>query len=333
MSEKIINFGILGCGAIANLHARAVLSLPQANLVGVTDNNLENAKNFADKYSAKCYNSYEEMLSDSQIDAICICTPSGFHADNTLDALNAKKHVVLEKPMAFTTAKAREIMKAAEDNDRLVTVISQLRFAEATQKVRKMLADGVFGKIVFCDLYMKYWRSPEYYSSSNWRGTLKYDGGGALMNQGIHGIDIVLYLMGNAKVLASKNKTVFHNIEVEDASVSMVEFENGAMGVIEGSTCSNPGFKRRVEITGTKGSVALIEDQIEKLVIDGKTLIDGVGKFLTNTESNPMALEDNLHTAQIENFINAIMGKEKLVVDAYEGSRAISLIEQIYKLG
>ncbi len=329
MSKKMLSFGILGCGAIADFHAQAIKSL-QATLIGVADNNLDNAKKFADKHSAEYYNSYEEMLSDSRIDAVCICTPSGFHADNALQALSAKKHVVLEKPMAFTSAKAYEIAQAAKNSGCILTVISQLRFSEDIQKVKKLIDQEAFGKIVFCDLYMKYWRSPEYYGSSDWKGTLKFDGGGALMNQGIHGVDILLYLVGGARVLAAKNATVFHNIEVEDVTASLLEFENGAVGVIEASTCSNPGFERRIEITGTKGSVVMLENKIHKLIINGETLIDGVNGALAGTASNPMAMNCGLHALQINNFINAVFGKEALLIDSNEGSKAVSLIEEIY---
>ena len=331
MSLKKLNFGILGCGVIADFHAMAILKLPDANLLGVADNNVITAQRFADKYSVKYYPDYETMLGDSEIDAVCICTPSGFHADNAIAALNAKKHVVLEKPMAFTAERAREIEAVAKENGCVLTVISQLRFSQDIQRVKKLMAENAFGKIVFCDLYMKYWRSCEYYSSSNWKGTRKFDGGGALMNQGIHGVDILLYLVGDAKVISAKNKTVFHNIDVEDASVALLEFENGAMGVIEASTCAYPGFDRKIEIIGTEGSVVLKENKIEKLVVHGETIIDGLkNESLLSTSSNPTAMSADLHTMQLGNFINAVSGVEDLLIDAAEGAKAVSLIEEIY---
>ena len=150
------------------------------------------------------------------------------------------------------------------------------------------------------------------------------------MNQGIHGVDLLLYLAGNATVVSSKNKTMFHDIEVEDASVSLLEFENGAMGVIEASTCAYPGFERKIEIVGTNGSVVLKEDKIEKLVIGEETLIDGIEEQVAGTASNPTAMGCELHALQISNFIAAVLGKEKLLIDPSEGSRAVKLIEEIY---
>lgn len=331
MADKILNFGILGCGMIADFHAQAIKSLDNATLIGATDAVTDLAVSFADKYGIRAYKNFEDMLEDEQIDAVCICTPSGFHAENALAALKAKKHVVLEKPMAFTSSKAQEIAQAANNSGCILTVISQLRFSEDIQRVKKLMNEEAFGKIVFCDLYMKYWRSPEYYSSSDWKGTRKLDGGGALMNQGIHGVDILLYLAGNAKVLSAKNATLFHDIEVEDVTASLLEFESGALGVIEASTCSNPGFERRIEITGTKGSVVLLENKIDKLMINGETLIDGISETVAKTASDPMAMSCSLHALQINNFVNAVFGAEKLLIDSYKGSKAVNLIEEIYK--
>ena len=331
MDKKIIRFGILGCGMIARFHTGALNSLPNAELVGVADAMPEFAKKFAEANGIKAYESYEAMLSDPQIDAICICTPSGFHAENALQALRAKKHVVLEKPMAFTAEECRKIDETAKENGCILTVICQLRFSKDVQKLRRLLAENAFGKLVFCDLYMKYWRDPAYYASSNWKGTKKFDGGGALMNQGIHGVDLLLYLVGDAKLLCAKNKTHFHNIEVEDLSVAMLEFENGAMGVIEASTCSNPGFERRLEITGTEGSVVLVENRIEKLILKGEDCTESEeAKPSGNTASDPAAMDSALHALQISNFIGAIYGEEELVMTAKEGGRAVALIDAIY---
>lgn len=153
------------------------------------------------------------------------------------------------------------------------------------------------------------------------------------MNQGIHGIDLLLYLLGNAKVVYAQNRTRLHDIEVEDVSMAMLEFENGAMGVIEGSTCVSPGFERRLEINGTRGSVILVENQIQKLVIDGETFIDKQSGAGNGTASNPMAFACTLHAMQISNFTDAILGQGELLITATEGGRAVALIEDIYRFG
>lgn len=330
---EVIRFGILGSGSIARFHANAIASLDNALLVGVASSFGDDARRFAREYQIKAYTDYNEMLADERIDAVCICTPSGLHAENAIQALRAKKHVVLEKPMAFTKAEAKTIAEEAEKSGCVLTVICQLRFSEDVHRVKQLLADGALGDLVFCDLYMKYWRDQAYYSSSNWKGTRRLDGGGALMNQGIHGIDLLLYLLGDAKVVHAKNCTRFHDIEVEDASMAMLEFANGAMGVIEGSTCVCPGFERRIEINGTRGSVIIVENQIQKLIIDGETLVDKPRNAGNGTASNPTAFGCDLHARQISNFIDAVCGRDKLMITAAEGIRAVSLIEEIYQFG
>ena len=333
MNGEMIRFGILGCGAIARFHAEAIASLENAILIGVADAYLEGAQRFAQDYQVKVYADYNEMLADEDIDAVCICTPSGFHAENALQALRAKKHVVLEKPMAFTKAETKAIEVEVEKSGCVLTVICQLRFSDDVRRVKQLLNDRALGELVFCDLYMKYWRDQAYYASSNWKGTRRFDGGGALMNQGIHGVDLLLYLMGDAKVVHAKNLTRFHDIEVEDASVAMLEFKNGAMGVIEGSTCVQPGFERRLEINGTRGSIILVENEIQKMVINGETLVDKQRGAGNGTASNPMAFACTLHATQISNFIDAILGRGELLITAKEGGRAVSLIEDIYGFG
>lgn len=333
MSDRVIRFGILGCGVIAGFHADAIENLENAVLAGVADITASMAARFAEGRNIKAYSDYDAMLADEQIDAVCICTPSGCHWENAMQALKAKKHVVLEKPMAFTRKQAMELDAQARQSGCVFTVISQLRFSEDIRRVKALLEQNAFGKLVLCDLYMKYWRDPAYYAGSNWKGTRRFDGGGALMNQGIHGVDILLYLVGNAKALCAKNQTRFHSIDVEDSSVAMLEFENGAMGVIEATTCSCPGFDRRLEITGTEGSVVLVESRIEKLFIGGKPIPCSSDTPAVDTASDPTAMSCHLHAMQIKNFIGAVLGKETLAVTAADGIRAVSLIEDIYHFG
>ena len=330
MSLKTIKFGILGCGIAAQFHAKAIERISGAELLGVADQKYENACAFAKAHQTTAFESFEAML-DSEVDAVCICTPSGFHAKQALQALSAKKHVALEKPMAFTAAEADELIAASNQSGCLLTVVLQNRFSEDVEAVRKMVADGTLGQLAFCDLYMKYWRSPEYYANNPWRGTLALDGGGALINQGIHGVDLMYYLVGNAKVVAGRCKTVLHDIEAEDAAVAMLEFDNGALGVIEASTCAYPGFERRLEIIGTKGSVMMKENKIETLIIDGKP-VERKNADVKSGASSPTGIDIRNHAIQLENFVAAIQGDAPLAVDATEGRAAVKIVEDFYRL-
>lgn len=330
--EKQFKFGIIGCGMISPAHAKAIESLPRATLVGVTDYNAERAEEFAKQWGAKAYASTQEMLSDPEIDIVCICTPSGYHAPGALEALQHGKHVVLEKPMALTTESAAELVEACKNQNKMLTVISQMRFSPAFQYAKQLMEEKALGNLTMCSLYMKYWRDTEYFAQSPWRGTKKFDGGGALMNQGIHGVDLMQYLVGNAKVLQGRAKTMYHKIEVEDVVAAVLEYDNGAIGVIEASTCTYPGFDRRWEIHGDRGYIIIREDMIQELMIDGK-MIDVPQEESTEVASagDPTKTDYRMHAAQIQNLMDAIEGKAVLKISAEDGYRAVKLINDVYR--
>ena len=231
---KKINFVIVGTGMIAPVHVDAINYTEGAHLYGVCGRNVEKTAQFAEKHGVKCYTSYDDVLADENVDAVAICTPSGHHAQQTIDALYSGKHVVVEKPMALTSADCDRIIEAVKETGKKLAVICQLRFSEDVQRVKKLYEEGAFGTVSLCDLYMKYWRSPSYFTENDWRGTKALDGGGALMNQGIHGIDQLLYITGGAKLISARAMTAHHDIEVEDTAVALLEYPSGAIGVIEG---------------------------------------------------------------------------------------------------
>lgn len=327
---KTYNFGILGCGVISKTHALAISEIENAKLLGVADNNIEYARAFAQKNGVKAYESYQEMLADKDIDVVCICTPSGFHASNAIEALNSGKHVVLEKPMSISNEWADKVIEACERTGKKLTVISQFRFSEDIKRVKQLIEENAFGKISLCTLTMKYYRNPEYYSSSSWRGTLRFDGGGALINQGIHGVDMLDYIVGPINNVKGKIATISHNIEGEDTAVAFFQTANGALGVIQGSTCAYPGFDRRIEIHGDKGYVCLLENKIEKLMVNGEMVDLGELNF-TSTANDNTVMDYRMHKAQLENLLNAIEGKEEILVDCYEGKKALAIIQKVYK--
>ena len=326
--KECFQFGILGCGVISGIHKQAVEMLPRAEFAGAADYDGERAKKFVEGTAGAAYGSYEEMLQDPAVDAVCICTPSGWHCENAIAALRAGKHVVLEKPMAISTEDADRIEAVCKETGKLLTVICQLRFSRDVQRVKKLMEEQAFGAVSLCSLNMKEWRAPSYYAGT-WRGTRAMDGGGALMNQGIHGVDLMLYLMGDAKLKYGKAKTSFHYIEVEDTAVAVLEFENGALGTMDASTCAYPGFRRRLEIVGSEGCAIFNENKLERLVVHG------VEQDLTEeekpVETSPLKLAAELHVRQIGNLIGAIRGEETLLIDAAQGRRAVALIEQIYR--
>ena len=323
-------FGIIGCGAISHMHAGAIRQIENAELIACTDVNEKSLAEFSDKYNINPYDDVATMLNDERIDAVCICTPSGLHKKLCVMAADAGKHIVVEKPMALTTADCDEIIDACERNSVKLEVISQNRFKEAFRYVKKLVEAGSLGRIVCADIYMKYYRSHEYYSKSTWKGTWEMDGGGALMNQGIHGVDILLFVMGKVKSVFGYARTLARDIEVEDTASAVVEFENGALGVIQGTTSVTPGYPRKLVINGDKGSIEIVEGDITVWDIEGIEKPD-FGKAGGSSHNDPMAFQIDGHVKQIADLISAVENNGNTFVDQYEGRRPVELITAIYE--
>lgn len=327
---KELGFGIIGCGAISKMHAGAMEAVEGARLVACTDVNPSNLERFSKEYDIKAYSTATEMLNDENINAVSICTPSGLHKKFCIDAANAGKHIVVEKPMALTTEECDFIIEACEKNNVKLEVISQNRYKQTFRYVKDLVAGGALGKIVSADIYMKYYRSPEYYASSDWKGTWKMDGGGALMNQGIHGVDILLFIMGVVKSVFGFARTLARDIEVEDTASAVVEFQNGALGVIQGTTSVSPGYPRRMEINGTKGSITLVEGDITVWDVEGVKKPDFTVPE-DHSHNDPMAFNIEGHIKQISDLVEAVKTGRDTFVNQYEGRKPVELINAIYE--
>jgi len=325
----MIRFAILGCGTVGRIHAEAIRKVDDAMLVGFCDYDPARTEQYAKAYGVRAYPSFEELLADKEIDAISICTPSGLHPDQAIQALKGGKHVLVEKPMALNSRDALRVLEAANASSCLLGTVFQTRYANDVQYLKKVLERGELGRIVLCDLYMKFWRESTYYSMSPWRGTFAMDGG-ALMNQGIHGLDLVNYLMGTPKILGAKVKTMVHDIEAEDTATALVEYPSGALGVIEAATSTPPGSERTLEIHGSRGYATIVNTQLTKLYIDGKYLINEEPALMPGTSSDPSSLSCSAHIPQYENFVGALKGRNTLLSDARDGYAAVKLIEDIY---
>lgn len=326
---KKLRFGIFGCGVIAKTHATVLKEIENAELYACADISKKAALSFAETYSIKSFSSLEEMLESSDVDIICVCTPSGTHADIAIKILEANKNVILEKPMAIKTADCDRIIEAAKKSKGKLTVISQMRTAPDIKHLKSLIDDGKLGKILLVELNMNYYRDEEYFKGS-WRGTKKMDGGGALMNQGIHGVDLIGYLAGHVSKVTSIVRTLAHDIEVEDMAVANLEFENGALGIITASTAVPPGFDRETKIFGTNGYAHLIETKLVELIIGGENI--PCEKFISSGAATSNQLLDNAgHKRQIEAFIDVINGIEREYIDENEGKIPVELVEKIYE--
>ena len=258
-------FGIIGLGMISEFHASAIEHMKDARLVAGFDPVPGRAEAFAKKHGCRGYEKLEEFLKDPELEIVTVATPSGLHMDGAIAAANAKKHVIVEKPLDVTPEKCKAIVDACRKNGVKLSGIFPSRYHEVSQVIKNAIDKGRFGKIAFADAQIKWFRTQEYYDSGAWRGTWKMDGGGCLMNQGIHAIDLLQWFMGPVDEVSAFVNTVGHErIEVEDTAAVALRFRNGAVGTIEGSTCAYPGFLKRIEVMGTKGTAVMEEESLIK---------------------------------------------------------------------
>ena len=330
--EKI-TYAVIGCGMISKYHIAAIRACPDATLAGVCGRDPEKTARFAEEIGTRAYPDTQAIWDDETVQAVCVCTPSGLHAKFALEAIEHGRHVLVEKPIALTMEECDQIIRRARAKKVLVSVISQLRFSPAVQQVKHAMDRMVLGKLVCADLYMKYHRSQAYYNSGAWRGTKALDGGGALMNQGIHGVDLLQYLAGPITTIYARAKTMTRSIEVEDTLCAVTEFKNGAMGVIQATTGIYSGFSRRLELCGENGTIILEEDRILLWdVADDKGLPhDTTGGMDVRSSSDPTLIGLAGHRRQLANFTAAVQGREALLVDGAEGRKALRIILGAYR--
>ena len=335
-----VGFGIVGCGNIGPVHAEAISQVRGARLVAVADVVEENARKLAAQYGAEPYTDYRRMLERADLDAVSLCVPSGMRVTFAEHCAAAGKHILAEKPLEVTTKRIDRLIQAAKKGRVLLGCVFQSRFADGSLRIRKALEQGRFGKLVLGDAYIKWYRSQAYYDSGAWRGTRKLDGGGVLMNQGIHQLDLLLWFMGPVKWVRAHTRLVGHKgLEVEDLACATLEFKNGAMGSIEASTAIWHGHPARVEVHGAQGSVVLEDNELTFWQFANETradkhVRDGFGResALGSGAGDPLAnLKTEGHRRNIRDFVKAIQQGRTPAIDGKEGRRAVELIEAIYK--
>jgi len=327
-----IGFGIIGCGVISGTHRKAIEAVEMAELVACCDVVEDRARAWAEEagIGGNYHRDLEDMLARDDIQAVCVCTPSGMHSQHAIMAAQAGKHILCEKPLDVTLRKIDDMIAAADRNKVKLAGVFQRRTYESTRRVREAVRTGKLGKLVLGDCYQKYFRSHEYYASGDWRATWELDGGGALMNQGVHGIDLITYIMGPVKRVSAYARRLVRNIGVEDTAVAIVEYQNGAVGVIEGTTSVTPGSGCVVEISGDSGTIGLSGDTITTWKIPGAD--EETGDAATEgVASDPTALAATGHVAHIGDLCQAIIEDREPAIPGREARRAVELIKAIYK--
>ncbi len=334
-----LGFGIVGCGMIADFHARAIAETNGVQLVGCASQSIQSAESFANRHDCQCFATLDQLLADERIHAVAICSPSGAHLEPAIAAAAAGKHVVVEKPLEVTLERCDRIIETCRQAGVVLSTIFQSRFYESSQLLKKAIDQGRFGTLALADAYVKWFRTQEYYDSGAWRGTWQLDGGGALMNQAIHNIDLLCWFVGPVQSLTAKVATLAHErIEVEDTAVASLEFANGALGSIEATTAAYPGSLKRIEVYGSQGS-AVIEDEsivnwqfAESDDNDQRIIESLANKNVTGGgASDPAAIGHAAHARQYADIAGAIQSGQAPLVDGPEARRSVEVVLAIYK--
>lgn len=344
-----MRFAVIGCGVIGKQHAASIGQLGErAELILAVDEIADRANKLAADHGIESATSVSEALARPDIDAVAVCTPSGLHADLVIAALEAGKHVVVEKPLDVSVAAAERVRAAEERAGRTVTVISQHRFDPASQLVHQAIRDGKLGRITSGSASVVWWRSQKYYDSGDWRGTWSLDGGGALMNQGIHTIDLLIWMLGQpVEVFAWTGCLAHERIEVEDTVMATIRFASGALGVVHGTTAAYPGLTARLGVHGDKGSAVIDNDKLEYFHVatadagdlaygatgDGNQAADVLQSDRDGAPgagADPAALSD-AHTDQFRDFLDAVEEGRPPLVTVAEATRTLAVVCAIYE--
>ncbi len=334
-----IGFGIIGCGMISRFHAKAVADIRGAKVVACQDAFPGAADKLAAELGCTAYHDLDALLADPAVDVVTICTPSGLHMEPAVAAAKAGKHIIVEKPLDITLARCDAMIAAAKKAGVVLSTIFPSRFHESSQLVKQAIDNGRFGRLTMGDAYVKWFRTQEYYDSGAWRGTWKLDGGGALMNQAVHSVDLLLWFMGPAVEVSAYTSTLAHQrIEVEDVAVATVKFASGALGVIEASTATWPGELKRLEISGDAGSAIVREEDLAVWRFAKETKADEAirQKMASRTQTgggaaDPKAIGYHGHMLQFQDVLAAIKKGKQPLIDGPEGRKAVELILAIYK--
>lgn len=333
-----VGFAIIGTGMIADIHAEAIRLLPRARLVAAYSHRADKCAEFAKRHQCKAAPTIEDLVNDPDVHAVSIATPTGAHAEAAIPFLKAGKAVLCEKPLETNLAAVDKILAAANQGGGLLAGIFQMRLGRGAGLLKAAIDSGRFGRLALCSAYIKWWRDPSYYTSSTWKGTWKLDGGGALMNQGIHAVDLLQWLVGLPTEVSAFVGTLVHKgIEAEDTGAACLRFENGSLGVIEAATSCHPGSDLRIEISGEHGSATLVNDQIIRWDFanplpgdeDALRIPDSPSIVGGSSDAKKVSIEG--HRRLVEDLAAALEEGRPPLIPGKEARHAVALITAIYE--
>jgi predicted dehydrogenase len=337
----MLGFAIVGCGMIARFHARALAEVPGAKLVALISRHESNARALAETIDHPCdtYSDLKPVLSRRDVDVVIVTTPSGAHMEPAVAAALTGKHVVVEKPLEITLDRCDRIIDDCDRRKVKLCTIFPSRFGDANQTLKKAVDAGRFGRLTLGETTCKWWRPQSYYDEGGWKGTKALDGGGALMNQAIHNVDLLYWIMGPVTHVTGFTATLAHKrIEVEDTAVACLRFANGALGVIQATTSVHPGLPKTIAIHGDRGTAVIEQDDVLRWDFSPDTAEDKEvrKRFAQKTgasggSSNPAAISHVGHARQLTDFVKSIESGGEPLVDGKEGRKAVEIILGIYR--
>jgi len=319
-----IHLGLIGSGNITETNARAARAVSGVDIAAIYGINAERVDRLCREHGGRPYRDFEAFLTHRPLDLVIIGSPSGLHATHGIAAVLQGLHVLTEKPIDISTKRADALIGAANQSDVKLGVIFQDRLKADIQRLKQWVDEGALGDPLLVDARVKWHRPAEYYRNSKWRGTFALDGG-ALMNQGVHTVDLLLWLLGDVARVQARTATMLHAIETEDTAVAVLEFASGAIGTLQATTAAYPGYPRRLEITGSLGTVVLEHDRIVAADIrDGQArLVDHSPRGQNQSASSATVSDIRGHQAVLEDFIQAIEQNRAPACDGREGRRSV----------
>jgi len=325
--------GLIGAGNISGTHARALASIRDVEIAAVYAPTLAHAQQLASAHGAIACDSIEQLLDHRPLDIVVIGSPSGLHAEHGIAAAKRGLHVLVEKPLDVTVARADALIDEAARAGITLGVIFQDRLKPDVRRLKALVETERLGTPILANARVKWYRPPSYYAGSRWRGTRALDGGGALMNQGVHTVDLLRWLFGPVRRVFAKTATALHAIEVEDTAVAVLEFVSGAIGTLEAATSAYPGYSRQIELTGSNGTVRLDGDDLA--AIDLKDVRDEERPTrpgaVTASAASAVVADTTPHVRVFEDFIDAVAQRSAPICDGRSGRASVALIQAIYQ--
>jgi predicted dehydrogenase len=334
-----IGFAVVGTGMIAEVHAQAIQDTPEAKLVAVWTRSAERRQEFAARFGCRAAESLEALVADPEVRAVTVATPSGAHAEVAVPFLTVGKAVLCEKPLEVSLAAVDRILDAEKRGGGVLAGVFQMRLGRGARLLKDAVEAGRFGRLTLCSAYIKWWRSPEYYATSSWKGTWKLDGGGALINQGIHAVDLLQWIAGLPEEVNAYAGTLAHRgIETEDTIAAILRYPHGGLGVIEAATSAWPGSDLRLEIVGSRGSAVLVNDSLARWEFADPLPDDArIRESFASTAAmkvgsgDPRGMSWREHRLQIGDLARAIQEGRQPMIPGAEARKAVRLVMAVYE--